>query len=406
MEAPATVEATPESVAVKVDTPAPARFSKARNTAMGLRRRSARLRRVRSRRLRAGVVVRGDRWQCVPRASIAPASALWGACETPSRLRGSSAPRQLPLTAPLHRAPADYDYKFLCIPKWPYPICCGGKVRAQAPAPRTCGLCAYQRGAQPRRPRPRAARPGCPGLHPQPRGALRAAGLARRTSCTAGTSKAPPAPPALRLRCACAAPALHALRSPAALPTPHALPLTLAATQVNTRPPPTFFPLDEKMAFIPAAILGFQHMIAMLIGALLRRAEPLSAADAIQRAGLITPATIMANNTNDQKTKLYMINASIIVAGIMTIVQSAGIKHPKLPFQWGAGTLSVMGISFTVSAARVRVVAARPQAARLLMPAPVFCCCRQSPSRRLRFRCSWPLTRRRQLGPVVRRLLW
>ena len=32
------------------------------------------------------------------------------------------------------------------------------------------------------------------------------------------------------------------------------------------------------MAFIPAAILGFQHMIAMLIGALLQRAEPLSAA--------------------------------------------------------------------------------------------------------------------------------
>ena len=63
--------------------------------------------------------------------------------------------------------------------------------------------------------------------------------------------------------------------------------------------------------------------------------------------GLITPATIMANSTNDQKTKLYMINASIIVAGIMTIVQSTGIKHPKIPFQWGAGTLSVMGVSFT-----------------------------------------------------------
>jgi hypothetical protein len=36
-----------------------------------------------------------------------------------------------------------------------------------------------------------------------------------------------------------------------------------------------------------------------------------------------------------------------IVAGLMTIVQSSGIKHPRLPFQWGAGTLSVMGISFT-----------------------------------------------------------
>lgn len=89
-----------------------------------------------------------------------------------------------------------------------------------------------------------------------------------------------------------------------------------------------FFPVDEKMAFVPAAILGFQHMIAMLIG-------------------LITPASILSNNTNDQRTKLYMINASIIVAGFMTIVQSAGIKHPGLPFQWGAGTLSVMGVSFT-----------------------------------------------------------
>ena len=49
-------------------------------------------------------------------------------------------------------------------------------------------------------------------------------------------------------------------------------------SQVNTRPPPTFFPLDEKMAFIPAAILGFQHMIAMLIGAKLQRAGLLSAA--------------------------------------------------------------------------------------------------------------------------------
>ena len=32
------------------------------------------------------------------------------------------------------------------------------------------------------------------------------------------------------------------------------------------REPPSFFPVDEKMAFIPASILGFQHMIAMLIG--------------------------------------------------------------------------------------------------------------------------------------------
>ena len=81
-------------------------------------------------------------------------------------------------------------------------------------------------------------------------------------------------------------------------------------------------------AFIPAAILGFQHMIAMLIG-------------------LITPASILGLNTNDNNTRLYLINASIIVAGVMTLIQSLGVKHPRIPFQWGAGTLSVMGVSFT-----------------------------------------------------------
>jgi len=96
----------------------------------------------------------------------------------------------------------------------------------------------------------------------------------------------------------------------------------------NVRDPPKFFPLDEKMAFIPAAILGFQHMIAMLIG-------------------LITPASILGLNSNDNNTRLYLINASIIVAGLMTLVQSMGVKHPRIPFQWGAGTLSVMGVSFT-----------------------------------------------------------
>lgn len=94
--------------------------------------------------------------------------------------------------------------------------------------------------------------------------------------------------------------------------------------QETGRSPPTFFALDEQLAFIPSAILGLQHCLAMLIG-------------------LITPAAIMGGSTDDPKTRLYMINASMIVAGFMTIVQSLGIKHPRLPFQWGAGVLSVMG---------------------------------------------------------------
>jgi xanthine/uracil permease len=55
----------------------------------------------------------------------------------------------------------------------------------------------------------------------------------------------------------------------------------------------------------------------------------------------------MGNYTPNYDTKRYLINASLIVCGIMTLIQSYGVKHPKLPFQLGAGVLSVMGVSFT-----------------------------------------------------------
>ena len=42
----------------------------------------------------------------------------------------------------------------------------------------------------------------------------------------------------------------------------------------------------------------------------------------------------------------YLISASLVICGIMSAVQVTGIR---LPFnrQWGAGILSVMGVSFT-----------------------------------------------------------
>ena len=72
-------------------------------------------------------------------------------------------------------------------------------------------------------------------------------------------------------------------------------------------------------------------------------------------------------NTPNQKTQLYLINASMsahaclkvasieladafpacaVMAGIMTIIQSTSISFGRFG-QWGAGTLSVMGVSFT-----------------------------------------------------------
>jgi xanthine/uracil permease len=63
--------------------------------------------------------------------------------------------------------------------------------------------------------------------------------------------------------------------------------------------------------------------------------------------GLITPSTIMGGYTPNYDTRRYLINASLIVCGIFTLIQSYGLKHPKLPFQLGAGVCSVMGVSFT-----------------------------------------------------------
>jgi xanthine/uracil permease len=61
----------------------------------------------------------------------------------------------------------------------------------------------------------------------------------------------------------------------------------------------------------------------------------------------VSRSTIMGNYTPNYDTKRYLINASLIVCGIMTLVQSYGVQHPRLPFQLGAGVLSVMGVSFT-----------------------------------------------------------
>ena len=50
--------------------------------------------------------------------------------------------------------------------------------------------------------------------------------------------------------------------------------------------------------------------------------------------GLITPSTIMGNYTCNYDTKRYLVNASLIVCGIFTIIQSTGVKHPNCPSSW------------------------------------------------------------------------
>ena len=142
---------------------------------------------------------------------------------TMQRRGGSKQASLLPLTAFPSCACADYDYKFLCIPKWPYPICCGGKARKKALKPRTWLPRTFSRRSPAATARAlRAAR------------LLKAPGAtARRAFC--GGSRAPHLvrrPDRIWSACAApaargAAPALPVLRCPAALPAclrcaPHA----------------------------------------------------------------------------------------------------------------------------------------------------------------------------------------
>jgi hypothetical protein len=53
-----------------------------------------------------------------------------------------------------------------------------------------------------------------------------------------------------------------------------------------------------------------------------------------------------------------LISASLIICGIMTAIQVTGVRLP-LNRQWGAGILSVMGISFTTFAPANSTIAGR-----------------------------------------------
>ncbi|KAJ7681359.1 permease family-domain-containing protein [Mycena rosella] len=89
-----------------------------------------------------------------------------------------------------------------------------------------------------------------------------------------------------------------------------------------------FYALDEELPLLLAMASGLQHALAML-------------------AGLITPPIIFASALNlDSKTSSYMISASLIGCGILSLVQIS-----RLPlfrgYYLGTGLISVVGTSFS-----------------------------------------------------------
>jgi uric acid-xanthine permease len=81
----------------------------------------------------------------------------------------------------------------------------------------------------------------------------------------------------------------------------------------NVTPP--FFGLDDKMPWVLAILLGFQHTLAML-------------------AGVITPALILSGQGGvnlDVDTQQYLVSTSLIVCGILSSIQITRFHIMKTP---------------------------------------------------------------------------
>ncbi|KAJ7916667.1 xanthine/uracil permease [Mycena leptocephala] len=91
---------------------------------------------------------------------------------------------------------------------------------------------------------------------------------------------------------------------------------------------PPFYALDAELPLLLAMASGLQHALAML-------------------AGLITPPIIFASALNlDPATSSYMISASLIGCGILSVVQISRIRLFGGYFL-GTGLISVVGTSFS-----------------------------------------------------------
>lgn len=93
-----------------------------------------------------------------------------------------------------------------------------------------------------------------------------------------------------------------------------------------------FFGLHDKMPVVLAVLLGFQHALAML-------------------AGVITPPLILSGEGGvnlDVATQQYLVSTSLLVCGILSLVQITRFHIYKTPYYIGTGLISVVGTSFAI----------------------------------------------------------
>ncbi|KAF9431945.1 hypothetical protein BGZ76_011500 [Entomortierella beljakovae] len=105
---------------------------------------------------------------------------------------------------------------------------------------------------------------------------------------------------------------------------------TLPGFTVPRAPP--FFGLKDRLPFILAIIMGFQHSLAMI-------------------AGVVTPAIIMSGSGSrglnfPPAMRTQMICTSLITSGLLSLVQITRFRLAKTQYFLGTGLLSVVGTSF------------------------------------------------------------
>ncbi|KAG1743611.1 xanthine/uracil permease [Suillus paluster] len=103
--------------------------------------------------------------------------------------------------------------------------------------------------------------------------------------------------------------------------------LCLPSLPTARRKQPPFYGIEDELPLVLAMASGLQHALAML-------------------AGLITPPIILASTLMlDASTSSYMISASLIGCGILSLVQMSHVKLWR-GYYLGTGLLSVVGTSF------------------------------------------------------------
>lgn len=103
--------------------------------------------------------------------------------------------------------------------------------------------------------------------------------------------------------------------------------LCLPSLPTARRKQPPFYGIDDELPLVLALTSGLQHALAML-------------------AGLIAPPIILASSLMlDSDTSAYLISASLIGSGILSLVQLSRIKLWG-GYYLGTGLLSVVGTSF------------------------------------------------------------